>query len=93
MNHRRYAIPAIVSLTAGVLLLLLPTPFELYKGNIFLGYAPVWFAYAGVTMSDWPWAFWCSMGVILVHWLAIAAVFFAARWVTHRLPNRRGHSP
>ena len=81
MNNRRFAIPAISALTAGVLFLFIPTPFALYKGKVFLGYAPVWFAYAGVTMPDWPWAFWRSIGVILVHWLAMVAVFLAARWV------------
>jgi hypothetical protein len=87
MNNRRYAIPAISALTAGVLFLFIPTPFALYKGDVFLGYAPVSFAYAGVTMSDWPWALWRSIGVILVHWLAMAAVFLAARLAIRRLPN------
>jgi hypothetical protein len=73
------------ALLGGLLLLLVPTPFMLYKGvDTLLGYAPVWFAYIGITQIDWPWAFWRSLAVIVVHWLAVVAIFFATRRLTRQ---------
>jgi hypothetical protein len=82
-------LPWILAAVVFASLAFVPTPFALYKGETFLGYAPVWSGYAGLAFTEWPWAFWRSVVVVVLH-IAITAtvLLLARRMVGRRLTTR-----
>lgn len=56
-----------------------PLPVNLFKGGQLIYPIPLWSAYLGITMWNWPYAFWWSTLSVMCHWLIAVSAFFMIR--------------